>query len=50
MTKNLISPYVIMPGNKSKDKENKEYYQHIYNSLIFKQIFPTIASVPEDSE
>ena len=39
-----------MPENKSKDKENKEYYHNIYNSLIFKQILPTIAPVPEDSE
>ena len=50
MAKNLISPYMIMPGNKSKDKENNEYYHNIYNKLIFKQILPTIASVPEDSE
>ena len=32
-----------MPGNKSKDIENKEYYHNIYNNLIFKQILLSIS-------
>ena len=50
LAKSLISPYMIMPGNKSKDKENKEYHHNIYNNPISKQILPTIASVSEDRE